>query len=538
MYGFVHGISQESLIFHPSRQLVAPFYPIPGPVVFGLNPFRMEIERSMSLFQFMDNEGLVPSPEEEIKRRNAIDKLKKIVMEWAKRVAYQRRFPRSYIRAASATILIYGSYGLGVHNYESDVDALCAGPCFATMAEDFFVVLRNMLASRPEVSEILCVKDARVPLMRLNFDGISIDLPYAKLNTISVPENVDVFNPCLLTNIDEISLRSLSGVRANKSILQLVPNLEVYQSLLRCVKFWAKRRGIYGNVLGFFGGVHLAVLAAFVCRRQPTALLSALVSNFFLTFAFWPWPTPVILEDGVMPLQPNNIPIERILMPIQLPCSPNEYCHSNITKSTFYRIRKEFLHGHALTKDIFLPDFDWKFLFEPFSYAKEYGRFLKIRLSSSHQHELGDWVGWVKSRIRSLLIKLEELQGFCDPNPTEYVDIDLLEPHVIFYWGLCPGRSNDISVDSIKEDFMRNILTGYEGSVGRMDLMVVKASELPKTKTNIGSKGTRACWRVVDSNQQKIALYSSHIPQYFVGYLAANENAGYPSVTHSRLQQR
>ncbi|KAK6160960.1 hypothetical protein DH2020_004341 [Rehmannia glutinosa] len=441
MYGVF--FNQESLIFHPNGHLVGPFfYHIPGPFVIGSDPFRMEIERSTSLLQFMDNEGLVPSPEEEIKRSNIIDKLRKIVMEWAKRVAYQRQFPMSDIRAASATILLYGSYGLGVHNCESDLDVLCLGPCFATMAEDFFIVLRNMLASKPEVSEILCVKDARVPLMRLNFDGISIDLTYAKLNTISVPENVHVLNPFFLTNIDEISWRSLSGVRANIRILQLVPNLEV---------------------LGYFGGIHLAVLAAFVCRSEPTAHLSALVSIFFQTFAFWPWPMPVIFEDGLMPPQPNNIPFERILMPIQLPCSPNEYCHSYFTKSTFNRIRNEFLHGHALTKDILRPDFDWKILFEPFSYVKKYGRFLKICLSSSHQDELGDWVGWVKSRIRSLLVKLEEVQGFCDPNPTEYVDTDWLVPHVIFYWGLCPGRSNHISIELIRDDFLRNIFTGYEG---------------------------------------------------------------------------
>lgn len=38
------------------------------------------------------------------------------VMKWAQRVAYQRRLPTDYTKAASATILTYGSYGLGVSN--------------------------------------------------------------------------------------------------------------------------------------------------------------------------------------------------------------------------------------------------------------------------------------------------------------------------------------------------------------------------------------------------------------------------------------
>ena len=45
-----------------------------------------------------------------------------------------------------------------------------------------------MLKRRPEVSELYCVKSAKVPLMRFKFDGISIDLPYARLKVLYVPE--------------------------------------------------------------------------------------------------------------------------------------------------------------------------------------------------------------------------------------------------------------------------------------------------------------------------------------------------------------
>ena len=40
-------------------------------------------------------------------------------------------------------------------------------------------------------------------------------------------QNVDVLDPASLTGIDDNSRKSLSGVRANQSILQLVPNLQV-----------------------------------------------------------------------------------------------------------------------------------------------------------------------------------------------------------------------------------------------------------------------------------------------------------------------
>lgn len=507
--------------FSPVNPLLAGFLEL------GFDPdvlMKMEVQRSISLLQFMADEGLVPSPEEEIKRRNVIAKLKQIAMHWVKRVAYQCQLPKNRVRAASATILTFGSYGLGVHNSGSDIDALCVGPYFATIGEDFFVLLHNMLASRPEVTEIHCIKDAKVPLMKFKFDGLSIDMPFAQLKVISVPENVDLLNPFFLRNIDDTSWKSLSGVRANKSILQLVPNVELFQSLLRCVKLWAKRRGVYGNLHGFFGGVHFAVLAAFVCQRHPNASLSLLISIFFKTFAFWPWPRPVFLHGRMLP---PTIPSDsRFLMPIQLPCSPNEYCHSNITRSTFFRIRTEFLRVHALTKDILRPDFSWSILFDPFPYAKKYAQFVKICLSASNHDELRGWVGWVKSRFRSVLVKLEELQGFCDPSPLEYVDVDLAAPNVVFYWGLQPSRSDIIDIDFVDEDFMKNMSNGYRVPPGRMKLSVVKASQLPKSVTcNTGSKGVRARWRILDNSQRKIPVHTNSLPQEFAGLMATNGSA-------------
>ena len=56
------------------------------------------------------------------------------------------------------------------------------------MQEDFFIILHDVLTSRPDVSEFHCIKDAKVPLMRFKLDGISIDLPYAQLKVMSVPE--------------------------------------------------------------------------------------------------------------------------------------------------------------------------------------------------------------------------------------------------------------------------------------------------------------------------------------------------------------
>lgn len=172
----------------------------------------------------------------------------------------------------------------------------------------------------------------------------------------------------------------------------------------------------------------MAILAAFVCGYNPNATLSSLVASFFSTFAYWQWPTPVVLLRDAYAATGSPPG----LMPIQLPCGGRQYCNSNVTRSTYCKIMSEFHRGHHLTKvresvcvcyfhllnDLLTfrngcdmqgylkHGFNWNSLFEPYPYATTYAWFVKIHLSASNEEDLSDWVGWVKSRFRSLLIKV------------------------------------------------------------------------------------------------------------------------------------
>lgn len=54
--------------------------------------------------------------------------------------------------------------------------------------DDFFFVLHNILVEREEVTELQPVPDAHVPVMKFKFDGISIDLLYASISLLVVPD--------------------------------------------------------------------------------------------------------------------------------------------------------------------------------------------------------------------------------------------------------------------------------------------------------------------------------------------------------------
>jgi poly(A) polymerase Pap1 len=67
----------------------------------------------------------------------------------------------------------------------------------------------------------------------------------------------------------------------------------------------------------------------------------------------------------------------------------------------------------SLFQDPLRHDFEWTWLFEPFPYAEKHQQFLRIALCAPTLAELRDWAGWVKSRLRFLILKVLLMQLFC-----------------------------------------------------------------------------------------------------------------------------
>lgn len=151
-------------------------------------PMEADLQRTNELEKFLVDAGLYESKEEAAKREEVLQEIDKIVKSWVKQLTHQRGYTDQMVEDANAVIFTFGSYRLGVHGPGADIDTLCIGPSYVNREEDFFIILHDILAEMDEVTELQPVPDAHVPVMRFKFRGISIDLLYASISLLVVPE--------------------------------------------------------------------------------------------------------------------------------------------------------------------------------------------------------------------------------------------------------------------------------------------------------------------------------------------------------------
>ncbi|XP_051510707.1 poly(A) polymerase alpha isoform X1 [Myxocyprinus asiaticus] len=351
----------------------------------------------------------------ELQRRILVlGKLNTLVKVWIREVSEAKNIPASVIDSVGGKIFTFGSYRLGVHTKGADIDALCVAPRHVERT-DFFSSFYERLKEQEEVKDLRAVEEAFVPVIKLSFDGIEIDILFARLALQTIPENLDLRDDGLLRNLDIRCIRSLNGCRVTDEILHLVPNIENFRLTLRAIKLWAKRHNIYSNILGFLGGVSWAMLVARTCQLYPNAVASTLVHKFFLVFSKWEWPNPVLLkqpEDCNLNLpvwDPRVTPSDRYhLMPIITPAYPQQNSTYNVSASTRAIMVEEFKRGLAITDEILQNKADWSKLFEAPNFFQKYKHYIVLLASAQTEKQHLEWVGLVESKIRILVGNLEK----------------------------------------------------------------------------------------------------------------------------------
>uniref|UniRef100_A0A7S1U691 polynucleotide adenylyltransferase n=1 Tax=Phaeomonas parva TaxID=124430 RepID=A0A7S1U691_9STRA len=430
-------------------------------------PSARDLDLSERLNAYLGRAGLIETAEGLAQRQRCVSVLEDICKGWVRSVAAAKlarvretqgnRNPRRPVPSnlegldapdgGGCALCTFGSFRLGVHAPDSDVDVLCVAPRHVTR-EDFFTSFVSLLYRRPDASEVLPVPEAYTPVIKFRLGGVAVDLLFVSLWRSRIPADFSPLAPDALAHLDEQSVRSLNGARNAEMILGLVPQAESFRTALRALKHWARVRGIYGNVYGFLGGINIAILVAFVCQRYPAAAPSTIVTKFFEIFRIWRWPNPLMLTPladsptfGANVLEtaspgtrqaaavaqaaqhvvwnPKVNPQDRgHLMPIITPAYPAMNSAYNVGDAQRARITAEVTRGSQVVRRFLPPSAAaggagaapqdaaelWQTLFKPSDFFRRYEHYLQVRISAGSPESLKPWLAWCESKLRYLVL--------------------------------------------------------------------------------------------------------------------------------------
>lgn len=231
-------------------------------------------------------------------RVQVLNHFQKVTEEFVRRVLKRKSYPQSTIDNAGGRIFPFGSYALGVYGPGSDIDTLVVAPNHVSI-DDFFDHFPNTLRDMSPAKDIQSmnpVKETFVPLIKIEYAGVDIDLLFVCLpSKSSIGPDLDLKDTNILRGLDDCGIRSLNGTRVTDELLSNVPQVKVFRHATRAIKLWANRRGVYGAMYGFPGGVAWAIMVARICQLYPYACGATIVSKFFSLMQKWYWPRPVMV---------------------------------------------------------------------------------------------------------------------------------------------------------------------------------------------------------------------------------------------------
>eukprot|EP01138_Halocafeteria_seosinensis_P015760 gb/GECG01016084.1/.p1 GENE.gb/GECG01016084.1/~~gb/GECG01016084.1/.p1 ORF type:complete len:955 (+),score=173.64 gb/GECG01016084.1/:1-2865(+) len=392
-------------------------------------PTKEELRSTQTLRQYIDEVAPLETNEQMERRDQVIRGLEDIFKQWVKETALEKEIFSSVEAADEAgrgKLYISGSYRLNVNTPGADIDCVCVAPRYCSR-EDFFGNLAPKLEEDPRVAEVQSISNAVVPIIALMFDDINIDLLFAAVDQNEVTDDFDILDDQVLRNVDRATVLSLNGPRVTELITKLVPYYDTFKLVLRSLRYWFKKRGIYSNKMGFLGGVNIAIMSAYICQLYPRLSAAGVLLRFFHIFSERAWPQPVLLctpyEDPELqleiwdPRKPHKH--ARDVMPIITPAYPCANSAYNVSRSTLAVMQREFIRGRYITNAILKTHlsrnsspsvFDWKPLFYPVEFFTEFDWYLAIDAwvdAERQKEDYPNWKGYIESRIRKLVEQIE-----------------------------------------------------------------------------------------------------------------------------------
>ena len=379
--------------------------------------------------------NLFETKEEGKKREEILVSLKKCVKDAVKQIYKNKEKTDEEANSAGGGVFSFGSYRLGIVGPGDDIDVLCIAPLTDTRdnnqsceREEFLNEMVNQLEklkNEKEITQIVPISEAKVPIIKIIYKDIPIDILVACVSFKSIDENFNLEDDNVLKNCCEKCILSLNGYRVTNAIFNSLPKekefrIEDFRITLRAVKLWAKKRGIYSNAMGYLGGVAWAILVAKVCQLYPKCRANILIRKFFDVYSNWDWSNPVQINEikenvgFVCPVSvwKKDSKDKDNLFYIITPAFPAQNTNAGTNEILKRVLIDEFKmfkdYSEKINIDNKNNEYTWKGLFQT-NLFKGYQNFLQIDILSMNKSDFKEWHGFVESRLRKLVKSFIEI---------------------------------------------------------------------------------------------------------------------------------
>ena len=122
-------------------------------------------------------------------RKRIVTELDMLVKQWVRSDGLRQAMSWNTVEQVGGKVVCFGSFKLSVVDKESDLDLLCVVPKHITR-EAFFHTLYKNLGKKDEVTELRQLPFAYVPVIKMIYRGIEVDLTMSRLlASEEVPED-------------------------------------------------------------------------------------------------------------------------------------------------------------------------------------------------------------------------------------------------------------------------------------------------------------------------------------------------------------
>ena len=381
--------------------------------------------------------NLFETKEEGIKRQEILFSLRNCVKEAVKNIYKDKGKTDEEANNAGGDVFPFGSYKLGIVGPGDDIDVLCIAPATDKRENneeceriELFKEMEKQLEklrNKNEVTQILPVSEAKVPIIKIIYKDIPIDILVASVSFKSIDENFNLEDDNVLKNCCEKCILSLNGCRVTNAIFKSLPEGmdNDFRLTLRAIKLWAKKRGIYSNAMGYPGGVAWAILVAKVCQLYPKCKANILIRKFFKVYSEWDWKNPVQINEikeevgfncpiAVWKKDNNSKEIvNHCPFYIITPAFPAQNTNAGTNQILKRVMIDEFKMFKEYSEKINFEDekceYTWSDLFKGLNVLDGYNYFLQIDILAMYKNDFKEWDGYVESRLRKLVVSFIDI---------------------------------------------------------------------------------------------------------------------------------